>query len=121
MEKQQLDTSVLATAIETLQRGQSQISKGQEINSAVIAMCVLVKPTLVSKSHGENYFKYSDSELRSKLDDRDLIIYQAAQVITLLADKAMDLDSRLGHAGEVFKKSVDYLTSVDESEAATHE
>ncbi|AYM03677.1 hypothetical protein [Levilactobacillus yiduensis] len=121
MEKQQLDTSVLTAALETLRQGQSQVSKGQETNSAAIAMCELVQPTLVSKSQGKDYFKYSDSELRSMLDDRDLIIYQAAQVIAVLADKAMDLDSLLGHTENAFKKSVDYLTSKDESEAATHE
>lgn len=114
----------LTNVVKELQQGQETASKAQANNSAAIALCQLVQPTLENKSQGEDYFKLSPSELRSKLDDRDLIIYQAAQIITLLADKAMDLDSWLGLIGGTLKKSVAYLTekkSQGKSEGTSHE
>lgn len=122
MDEKELSSPVLRTVLEEIQQGRSKVSRAQESNSAAIALCELVQPTLVKKSQGEDFFRLSPSELRSELDDRDLIIYQAAQVIALLSDKAMDLDSWLGSIGGTFKKSVDYLTlGKDESGVANHE
>jgi len=122
MGEKELSNPALRTVLEEMQQGCSKVSRAQESNSAAIALCQLVQPTLVKKSQGEDYFKLSPRELRTKLDDRDLIIYQAAQVIALLSDKAMDLDSWLGSVDGTLKKSIDYLTpDKDESEAANHE
>lgn len=124
MDGKELSSSNLATVLDELQQRQTIASKAQDSNSAAVALCELVQPTLENKSQGEDYFKLSSSELRSKLDDRDLIIYQAAQIIMLLADKAMDLDSWLGLIGGTLKKSVAYLTeekSQEESEGVSHE
>jgi len=124
MNDKRFNDEAFTSTVEELQQGQATASKAQANNSAAIALCELVQPTLENKSQGEDYFKLSSSELRSKLDDRDLIIYQAAQIIMLLADKAMDLDSWLGNIGGTLKKSVAYLTeekSQRESEVTSHE
>lgn len=124
MNDKRFSDETLTSTVEELQQGWTTASKAQANNSAAIALCELVQPTLENKSQGEDYFRLSASELRSKLDDRDLIIYQAAQIIALLADKAMDLDSWLGNIGGTLKKSVAYLTeekSQEESEGISHE
>jgi len=124
MDRNELNGAGLTAILDELQQGRITTGKAQANNSAAIALCELVQPTLEKKSQGENYFRLSASELRSKLDDRDLIIYQAAQIIMLLSDKAMDLDSWLGLIGGTLKKSVAYLTeekSQRESEVTSHE
>jgi len=114
----------LTNAVKELQQGRATASEALKNNSIAIAVCELVRATLESKSQGEDYFKLSSSELRRKLGNRDLIIYQAAQVIMLLADKAMDLDSWLGLIDDTLEKSIAYLTeekSQGESEGVSHE
>jgi len=110
MNDKRFSDEAFTSTVEELQQGQATASKAQASNSAAIALCELVQPTLENKSQGEDYFKLSASELRGKLDDRDLIIYQAAQIVALLADKAMDLDSWLGNVNGTLKNSVAYLT-----------
>ncbi|AKP63736.1 hypothetical protein [Levilactobacillus koreensis] len=120
MDRNELNGAGLTAILDELQQGRITTGKAQANNSAAIALCELVQPTLEKKSQGENYFRLSASELRSKLDDRDLIIYQAAQIIMLLSDKAMDLDSWLGTVNDVLKNSVAYLTG-KKGEAGSHE
>lgn len=107
--------------LENLKGGRASLIRAKEVVSNLLAVCDLVQPTLENKGHGAYYFQYEAEKLRIMLDKRDTDIYQASRILSLLSDKAMDLDSLLGDVTGKLGSSIDFLTTGTQKGAANHD
>lgn len=107
-----------AEMLENLKASRASLNRAKEVVSNLLAVCDLVQPTLEDKGHGAYYFGCGVDRLREMLDERDTDIYQASRILSLLSDRAMDLDSLLGDAMGKLGSSVDFLTTTTPKEAA---
>lgn len=89
----------------------SRLTQAKRETSRLIALCELTSPTLKAKSEGNKYFDYTADALRSILDERDIELYQASQLIAVLSDRIMDLDSMIGNATQNLDNSTHLLNS----------
>lgn len=103
--------------LDSLNGSRTSATKAKTIIGALLAVCDLAAPTLERKGQGAYYFDYQADALRSMLDKRDTDIYQASQILGLLSDKVMDLDSLLGNIMGTLGSSIDYLTGIAQKEA----
>ncbi|HIW72338.1 MAG TPA: hypothetical protein H9875_06890 [Candidatus Levilactobacillus faecigallinarum] len=107
--------------LENLKGGWDSLIRAKDVVSNILAVCDLARPTLENKGHGAYYFDYGAAELRVMLDKHDTDIYQASRILSLLSDKAMDLDSLLGDVTGKLGSSIDFLTASTEKGAPTHD
>lgn len=90
MEKQ--TTMEVEEAQIKLQYGQELLKTTKLTCASALAVCELCRPTLLGIDSEPSYMTLGVTELRQRLDDHDLMLHQAADLLQLLTEKLMDMD-----------------------------
>lgn len=121
MIEQKIDRNTLVEGLKKLSPVLSHLTKAKQTTGRLIALCDLTGATLEDVSAGNNYFDYTADALRDILDERDIKLHQAAQVIEILCDMAMDSDSLVGYATADLENSMKYLRDAKKQGATNHD